>query len=60
MAQEDKIKRNILIIQYITHIETLRLDDAATDKAIQAAFLNSSDMVLSIMLNGEIIYTKAR
>lgn len=55
-----KEKRNNLIIQYKTHIETLKLEDINVDKAIQKAFLSSFDNVLSIMLNGEIIYAKAR
>jgi len=55
-----KEKRNNLIIQYKTHIETFKLEDVDVDKAIQNTFLSSFDNVLSIMLNGEIIYAKAR
>lgn len=60
MAKNEQIERNNLIIQYKTHIETLKLEDIDVDKTIQKAFLNSFDNVLSIMLNGEIIYAKAR
>ena len=60
MAKSEQIERNKLIIQYKTHIETLKLEDIDVDKAIQKAFLNSFDNVLSIILNGEIVYAKAR
>lgn len=60
MVKSEQVKRNNLIIQYKTHIETLKLEDIDVDKTIQKAFLNSFDNVLSIMLNGEIIYAKAR
>lgn len=58
MAQEDKIKINILIIQYITHTETLRLEDQEVEDKISAAFQFNASRILSIMLNGSIIYTK--
>lgn len=58
MAQTDQIKRNILIIQYTTHIETLRLEDHLVDEKIRAAFQLYAGQILSIMLNGAVIYTK--
>lgn len=60
MVKSEQVKRNNLIIQYKTRIETLKLEDIDVDKAIQKAFLSSFDNVLSIILNGEIIYAKAR
>ena len=60
MVENEQVKRNNLIILYKTHIETLKLENVDVDKAIQKAFLSHFDSVLSIMLNGEIIYAKAR
>lgn len=54
-----KEKRNNLIIQYTTHIETLKLEDSKVDEHIQSAFRNNAGQVLSITLNSKIIYTKS-
>lgn len=60
MAKGDQIERNNLIIQYTTHIETLKLEDGDVDAALGAAFRKSAGTLLTILLNGNIIYAKGR
>lgn len=59
MAQENKIKGNILIIQYTKYTETLKLEDQDVDNEIQAAFQRNVGQILSIMLNGKVLYVKS-
>lgn len=58
MAKEEKVDTNTLIIQYITHIDVLKLDSESIDQKIQEVCLNKADELLSITLNGKIIYTQ--
>lgn len=60
MAKNKQIERNNLIIQYTTHIETLNLESQDVDEVIRSSFLKTPGQVLSIMLNGKMIYAKTR
>lgn len=51
-------KRNNVIIQYITHIEKMSLEDSAIEATINNALIINAAELLSIVLNGNIIYVK--
>lgn len=57
---KDLLKRNNVIIQYSTHIETLKLEDGEIDDTLSFAFIKSNGTLLSIIINGSIIYVKKR
>lgn len=57
---KDLLKKNNVIIQYTTHIETLKLEDIEMDDALSFAFRKSACTLLSIIVNGSIIYVKKR
>jgi hypothetical protein len=57
---KELLKRNNVIIQYSTHIETLKLEDAEIDDTLSSAFRKSAGTLLSIIINGSIIYAKKR
>lgn len=51
-------KRNNVIIQYITHIEKMSLEDSALEDALNSIFKKNTSQLLSILLNDKIIYVK--
>ncbi len=61
MAEGNQIERNNLIIQYTTHIESFNDigQELVAEKINKAVQIFTRD-VLSITLNGVVIYAKAR
>lgn len=61
MAEGNQIERNNLIIQYTTHIESFNnIDQELVAEKINKAVQIFTGDVLSITLNGAVIYAKAR
>jgi hypothetical protein len=52
------VKRNNLIVQYTTHIEKISLEDSALEDALNSILIKNKAQLLSILLNGKIIYVK--
>ena len=52
------VKRNNLIVQYTTHIEKISLEDSALEDALNSILIKNKTQLLSILLNGKIIYVK--
>ena len=60
MAKDKQVERCHLIIQYNTYIETINIESQDIDKAILASLKKKPGQVLSIILNGSIIYERNR
>lgn len=61
MAEGNQIERNNLIIQYTTHIESFNnIDQELVAEKINKAVQIFTRDILSITLNGAVIYAKAR
>jgi hypothetical protein len=61
MDKRNQIERNTLIIQYTTHIDTFNnIDQALISEKINKAIQLFTNEVLSITLNGAVIYAKAK
>lgn len=58
MAKDGQVKRNNIIIQYIDYTETLNVKSQDIDEVIQYSFSKRPSQILSIILNGKMIYAK--
>jgi len=58
VAKDGQVKRNNIIIQYIDYTETLNVKSQDIDEVIQYSFSKRPSQILSIILNGKMIYAK--